>query len=165
MKFSKFSKIASFAVLGAVAAKSMLTGKKGGTSAKVAMAAKAVGEANTKFRDHVRLGRPSDIAALYTDEAVLLPPHHEMIKGRESVEGYWRVGLEAGIKDVVLTTVEVDVFGDRIREIGTYTLKVWPAGKAAWEDSGKYLVIWKKQEDGSVKLDADIWNTNLPPGP
>ncbi len=164
MKLSKFSKIASFAVVGAVAAKSFLTGKKGEPSAKVATAMKAVGEANVRFRDHVRLGRPSDIAAMYTDEAVLLPPHHEMIKGRGPIEGYWRVGLEAGIKDAVLTTVEVDVYGDRIREIGTYTLKVWPEGKSAWEDSGKYMVIWRKQADGSVKLDADIWNTTLPPG-
>jgi ketosteroid isomerase-like protein len=164
MKISKFSKMASFVVIGAVAAKSMLTGKKGGPSAKVAMATKAVGEANARFRDHVRLGRPSDMASLYTDEAVLLPPHHEIVRGRGAVEAYWRAALEAGIKDIALTTVDVDVFGDRIREVGTYALKVWPEGKAAWEDSGKYLVIWRKQADGSVKLDADIWNTTLPPG-
>jgi ketosteroid isomerase-like protein len=164
MKFSKFTKLISFMVIGAVAAKSLLAGKKA-SPWKIALARRAVEAANAKFRDGVRLGKAVDIAGLYSDDACLLAPHQDMIQGRENIEAFWRVGLEMGIKDAVLTTVEVDVFGDRVREIGTYELKIWPEGKAAWEDSGKYLVIWRKQADGVVKLEADIWNTSVPARP
>ena len=30
-------------------------------------------------------------------------------------------------------------------------------------DNGKYLDIWQKQADGSWKVKADIWNSNLTP--
>jgi uncharacterized protein (TIGR02246 family) len=164
MKFSKFTKLSSFFVLGAVAAKSLLSGRKAG-SGRVAAARKAVEAANARFREAVRLGKAGDIAALYTDDASILPPHQDLIKGRDKIEAFWRAGLESGIKDVVLSTAEVDVSGGRISEIGTYSLKIWPEGKAAYEDKGKYLVIWRKEPDGSVKLESDIWNSSLPSRP
>jgi ketosteroid isomerase-like protein len=164
MKFSKFTKLTSFFVLGAVAAKSLLSGKKAG-SGRVAVARKAVEAANARFREAVRLGRAGDIAALYTDDASILPPHQDLIKGRDKIEAFWRAGLESGIKDAVLMTGEVDVAGGRISEIGSYTLKIWPEGKTAYEDKGKYLVIWRRESDGSVKLESDIWNSSLPSRP
>lgn len=164
MKFSTFTKVSSFVLVGAVAAKALLPGKKGGLE-KVALARRAVETANTKFRDAVRLGKAADIAALYSDNAFLLPPHQDMINGRDNIEAFWRMGLEMGLKDAVLTSAEVEVHEGRIREIGTYNLKIWPEGKTAWEDAGKYLVIWRKTADGSLQLEADIWNTSLPARP
>nr|NIO33253.1 DUF4440 domain-containing protein [Gemmatimonadota bacterium] len=29
-------------------------------------------------------------------------------------------------------------------------------------EQGKYLVVWKRGEDGNWKLHADIWNTSMP---
>jgi ketosteroid isomerase-like protein len=164
MKFSKFTKLTSFFVIGAVAARSLFSGKKAG-SGRLAAARRAVEAANAKFREAVRLGKAGDIAALYTDEATILPPHQDLIKGRDKIEAFWRAGLEAGIKDAVLTTGDVDVAGGRISEIGTYTLKIWPEGKSAYEDKGKYLVIWRRESDGSVRLESDIWNSSLPSRP
>jgi ketosteroid isomerase-like protein len=161
MKFSKFTKITSIFVVGAVAAKSLLSGKKGG-SGKIAAARKAVEEANARARDAVRLGKAADVVALYTDDATVLPEHLDMIKGRDKIEAFWRMAVDIGMKDIVFTTVDVDVHADTIREIGTYVVKFWPEGKAAREDSGKYVVIWKRQPDGSLKIETDIWNTSLP---
>jgi ketosteroid isomerase-like protein len=163
MKFSKFTKLTSFFILGAVAAKSLLSGKKAG-SGKIDAARCAVEAANSKFREAVRLGKAGDIAALYTEDASVLPPNQGIVRGRESIEAFWRAVLDTGVKDAVLTTAEVGVSGRWIREIGTFTIKIWPEGKAAWEDKGKYLVIWKKEDDGSVKVESDIWNSSLPPG-
>ena len=30
-------------------------------------------------------------------------------------------------------------------------------------DTGKYIEVWKKQEDGSWKIKVDIWNSDNPP--
>ena len=134
--------------------------KKEGTD--IAQVRKAIENGNLKFGEAVRQGDGAAIAALYTDDATLLPPNSEMIKGKPGIEAFWKGGLGMGIKDAVLTTVEVLGMGDLACEIGKYALKIQPAGQAALEDNGKYTVIWKTQADGSWKLHVDIWNTNMP---
>jgi len=129
---------------------------------EVAQIRKAIEMGNAKFGEAVRQADAAAIAALYTDDATLLPPNSEMIKGKPGIEAFWKGGLDMGIKDAVLTAVEVFAMGDLAYEIGKYDLKIQPAGQAVLADSGKYIVIWKKQADGSWKLHVDIWNTNLP---
>jgi ketosteroid isomerase-like protein len=85
-----------------------------------------------------------------------------MIMGREGIETFWGGGLQMGIKDAVLTTVEVLGTGDMVCEIGKYDLTIQPEGQEAIADTGKYLVIWKKTSDGTWKLHIDIWNTSMP---
>ena len=161
MKLSKLTRAASFLVVGLVSAKAVFSGKKSGDR-RTAQARQAVEAENAKFRDAVRLGKVSEIAALYGEEASLLPPNQGIVKGRADIEAFWKANLELGLKDAVLTTVDVSVRGDTIHEIGTYALKIWPEGQSAFEDSGKYVVIWERDADGMPKLQTDIWNTNLP---
>jgi ketosteroid isomerase-like protein len=49
-----------------------------------------------------------------------------------------------------------------VHEFGNYALKIQPEGQAALEDKGKYIVLWKKMPDGSLKIHRDIWNSSLP---
>ena len=123
---------------------------------------KTIEDANRKFGDAVRQGDGAAIGALYTEEATILPPNGEMIKGKPAITAFWTGGLQAGIKEAVLTTAEVLVLGDFALEIGKYALKIQPAGQAVVADTGKYVVLWKKQPDGVWKLHVDIWNTSLP---
>lgn len=67
-----------------------------------------------------------------------------------------------GIKEIVLTTVEIIGMGDMVCEIGKAAVTIQPEGQETIEDIGKYVVIWKKTADGAWKLHVDIWNTNLP---
>ena len=128
----------------------------------MAQVQQAIEEANIKFGEAVRLGDAAALAGLYTEDAKLLPPNSEMIQGREGIETFWGGGLQMGIQDVILTTVEVLGMGDVVCEIGTYDLTIQPEGMDAIKDIGKYVVIWKKTADGSWKLHVDIWNTNSP---
>ncbi len=122
----------------------------------------AIEEANLKFGEAVRMGDASALAALYTEDARLLPPNSEMIGGRQGIEAFWGGGLQMGIKDAVLTTVDVLGIGDMVCEIGQYDLTIQPEGQEAMKDNGKYLVVWKKDSDGAWKLHVDIWNTSVP---
>ena len=65
-----------------------------------------------------------------------------------------------GIKDAVLTTIEVLGTGDVVCEIGKYDLTIKPEGHDAIKDIGKYVVIWKKSVGETWKLHVDIWNTD-----
>jgi ketosteroid isomerase-like protein len=78
-----------------------------------------------------------------------------MIQGREGIEAYWGGGFQMGIKDIVLTTVDVMGMGDMVCEIGKAVISIQPEGMDAIEDMAKYLVVWKKGVDGSsLVLDA-----------
>jgi uncharacterized protein (TIGR02246 family) len=119
----------------------------------------AIEEGNAKFGKAVRKGDGAAIAALYAEDATLLPPDSNMIKGRGGIEAFWKGGLQMGIKEAVLTTVDVSAAGELAYEIGTFALKVQPEGKEPIGQKGKYVVVWKKAPDGSWKLHVDIWNS------
>ena len=119
-------------------------------------------EANIKFGEAVRSGDVSALASLYTEDATLLPPPNApIIKGREGVEAYWTGGFHMGLKDVVLTTVDVMTMGDMVCEIGNADATFQPEGMDSFKDRGKYLVI-RKNVDGTWKLHVDIYNSSLP---
>ena len=126
---------------------------------KIHFIRQAIEEGNAKFGEVVRKGDGAAIAALYTEDATLLPPDSDMIKGRGGIEAFWKGGLQMGIKEAVLTTVDVSAAGELAYEIGTFALKVQPEGKEPIGQKGKYVVVWKKAPDGSWKLHVDIWNS------
>ncbi len=123
---------------------------------------KALEESNLKFGEAGRQGDAAAMAALYTEDATLLPPNSEMIKGREGIEAVWSGVIQMGAKDVVLTTVDVYGSGDLAYEVGNYVLTIQPEGQEPIEDKGKYVVVWKQIADGSWKMHVDIWNSSLP---
>lgn len=128
----------------------------------LAQVRQSIEASNLRFGEAVRQGDAAALAALYTDDARLLPPNSEMIQGKDGVQAFWTGGLQMGIKDAVLTTLDVVGMGDAVCEIGQYALTIQPEGQGAIGDKGKYLVVWKKAADGAWKLHVDIWNTSLP---
>ncbi len=116
---------------------------------------------NEKFMAAFAAGDAAAVAALYTADARLLPPNAEIMKGMEAIQAFWQGGMDMGIKEATLETVEVQARGDIACEVGKYTLTIQPTADQTITDKGKYVVVWKDQ-DGSWKLDVDIWNTSLP---
>jgi ketosteroid isomerase-like protein len=49
---------------------------------------------------------------------------------------------------------------------GTFHATVQPrAGGPAMTDANKFILIWRRQPDGSWKIARDIWSSNAPPPP
>jgi uncharacterized protein (TIGR02246 family) len=97
-------------------------------------------------------GDAEALANLYADDAVLLPPDHEPIHGREAIGEFWRQGTDTGLE---VSTLRLEVDGTVAYLIGKYHL---PATEGEEADSGQYVLCLKQQADGSWKLTADIWN-------
>jgi uncharacterized protein (TIGR02246 family) len=96
------------------------------------------------------------IATLYTEDAKLLPPGSPMIQGRQNIQQFWKSFFDAGASDGRLTTVEVNSTGDVAYEVGAFEANMPGAGRS----HGKYVVIWKRQPDGTIRMAVDIFNIN-----
>jgi uncharacterized protein (TIGR02246 family) len=97
-------------------------------------------------------GDVTTLAGLYAEDAVLLPPDHEPIQGRDAIKAFWRQGTDEGLE---VTNLAVEVSGNLGYLVGQYHL---PATNEEPADSGKYVMCLKRQRDGSWKVTADIWN-------
>ena len=87
-------------------------------------------------------GDTAAVAALYTEDAYVLPPGSAMVKGRAAIEAFWRQAAQQ-MSDAKLTTVDVLPLGrSAAREIGTVTLKT--KSQPPQEVFGKYVVVWRK---------------------
>jgi uncharacterized protein (TIGR02246 family) len=102
-------------------------------------------------------GDAATVAALYTEDAYVLPPGSAMVKGRAGIEAFWRQAAQQ-MTDAKLTTVDVLPLGrSAAREIGTVTLKT--KSQPPQEVVGKYVVVWRKV-GRDWKLATDICNTD-----
>lgn len=98
------------------------------------------------------------IAALYAEDAVLLPQGSEPVEGRAAIREFWQMVMESdpGVTTDI-ETVEADVIGDVAIERGAY-VNTGPDGDH--RDHGKFIAIWSKA-DGEWKILRDIFNSSM----
>ena len=99
----------------------------------------------------------------YSEDAVLMPPNAPSAKTRETIRSAWKDMLTtpgAAIRWKA-TKVEVAKSGDLAYVSGTYEETMTDATGKPVNDHGKYVEIFKKQADGTWKVVADIWNSDL----
>ncbi|HEY2540593.1 MAG TPA: nuclear transport factor 2 family protein, partial [Stellaceae bacterium] len=66
-------------------------------------------------------GDTAAIAAMYAPYADVLPPGHDMVKGRTAIEAFWK-GATQQLGSARLLVVDVTPLGPRAaREIGTFS--------------------------------------------
>jgi uncharacterized protein (TIGR02246 family) len=119
--------------------------------------------ANKGFVEAFNKGDVDAAMEIYTENATILPPGAEIIKGKESITAFWKGAREMGVKEAELETVEVIPIGEDVAcEIGKYVLRIQPKGGELFTDRGKILMVWRLV-DGSWKWDLDAWNSSLPP--
>ncbi len=118
----------------------------------------AIEAANAKFSEAFARGDAKALAAMYTPDAIAFPPDSEMIRGNEAIGSFWKTTRDNGVQSATLTTVDVGRSGDVAYETGKVVLTMQPVGKQPTTAAAKYVVVWKRQPDGSWKLHRDIWN-------
>ena len=101
------------------------------------------------------------LAQLYTQDAVVMPPHQPAVRGRAAFENW--IATFPRVSRFTLKNEEIDGRADVAYVRGTYTMTIHPEGAPGpVEDVGKYLEIRKRQPDGSWLLAADIFNSDKP---
>ena len=97
---------------------------------------------------------PDRMAELYTDGAMLLPPGHELVRGRDSVRAFWSRGMEPGFR---MAPMSVEVSGATAYVVGRYYV---PPDDQDDAETGKYIIALRHDRDGVWRITADIWNAD-----
>lgn len=97
------------------------------------------------------------VNAYYAEDATVLMPNSEPIKGREAIIGAFQSSFGDSNMDIVIN--DINGKGDLAYVYGNYNEELKPSGI---KDNGKYIEIWRKQADGKWQAMYDIWNTSVP---
>jgi uncharacterized protein (TIGR02246 family) len=102
--------------------------------------------------------------SFYSDDAIVMPPNAPSATTKEAIRSAWKEMLTTPGAAISwkATKVEVAKSGDLAYVSGTYEEAMTDASGKPVKDHGKYVEIFKKQADGTWKVVADIWNSDLP---
>jgi len=102
-----------------------------------------------------------ELIELYAQDALVLRSNLPPIRGAIAVREFFYSSLEAGLGEVALDPMRVEVFGDVAHEVGRYSALVPGATGKRREERGKYLWVFAKQPSGDWKLVAECWASDL----
>lgn len=104
-------------------------------------------------------GNSDKLAAMYTDSAKLSPNGLDFIIGRDSIKAFWAEDFKSSkVLEMNTTVLTIDGNEDVIYETGKATSKFLYNDSITIDATVKYINVWRKQSDGTYKLDIDFWN-------
>ncbi len=98
----------------------------------------------------------------YTDDATVMLPNEPVLKGKDAIKAVAGPMMQDPNFAIAFTTDKVEVSGTLGYTQGTVKASSTGRDGKRLDDTGKYLTVWKKQEDGSWKAVQDIFNSDLP---
>jgi uncharacterized protein (TIGR02246 family) len=115
---------------------------------------------NATFMKGLDTGDAAMIASVYAPDARVMPPGSSVVTGG-GIQQFWQGVLGMGVTGGVLKTVSLEERDDLAVEEGVYEMRVG----AAVVDTGKYVVVHRRQPDGGWRFAVDIWNSDSTPQP
>jgi len=106
------------------------------------------------------------MASLYCDNVIHMPNFEPMAKGKKLMLENAKKQKEAGFKMLAMSLNVDEVFPDKLYviETGTYQITMSiPGMEKPMDDEGKYVTVWERQKDGSLKILVETWNTDTNP--
>ena len=102
-----------------------------------------------------------ELMELYAADALVLRSNLPPIRGAVAVREFFFASLEAGLGEVALDPMRVEVLGDLAHEVGRYGALVPGTVGKRREERGKYLWVFAKQSSGDWKLVSECWSSDL----
>jgi uncharacterized protein (TIGR02246 family) len=102
-----------------------------------------------------------ELMDLYAPDALVLRSNLPTIRGAVAVREFFFASLEAGLGEVSVEPMRVEVLGDLAHEVGRYSALVPGTAGKRREERGKYLWVFAKQASGDWKLVSECWSSDL----
>lgn len=124
----------------------------------------AVQKGHEAFLAAMRGNDAKGLVPLLAPDVIFYPPNAATVVGPEGVRTWFQSIVDA-MKTTSVTVAEhrITLAGDHAIEEGNFIWKLAPVGGGApIEDRGRFLAVWKRHTDGSMKVVRNIWNSTLP---
>jgi ketosteroid isomerase-like protein len=108
---------------------------------------------NTKHLD--------DLLELYVSDALVLRSNCSPIRGAVAVREFFFGALDAGLGEVEMEPLRIEVVGDFAYEAGRCKALIPTSTGKRREERGKYLWVCARQTNSEWKLIADCWSSDL----
>ena len=107
---------------------------------------------------------PTALAALYTADAVLMPPNDLQVQGSDAIQSWFDQALPR-LGAIRLWPTATRANGDLAVQVGTFqmTPSSTVSGSTGIERAGKYLLVLTRAGDRWA-ICADLWNLDQPLG-
>jgi uncharacterized protein (TIGR02246 family) len=99
-------------------------------------------------------------AALYTPEAVVMPPNKTLMRGRSFVEQYYTGRFAEGATSLELQPNEIKGSGTLAVAMGDYRLMLAPAAGPHRRDRGKFVWVFREL-NGTWMIDGIIFSSDF----
>ncbi len=112
-----------------------------------------------------RIGRrefDAMVEDFYGEEALLMPSAAASVRGREDIRAFWRATPEQGLVSLSLETTHVEASGELAYEIGRFSRTLRPRHGAPFQETGKYVIIYRQGEAGRWRAVAEMFNSDAP---
>ena len=118
---------------------------------------------NAEFDAAFQAGDAAAIAAIFTEDATMLAPGWTPLRGRSNIEEQYAAFLRAGFHDIEHVTDSLDPIGEEtLVEVSHYAVKRTDGEGKTFDERGKSLTIWRRDDDGAWRIWMDMFN-DLPP--
>lgn len=104
--------------------------------------------------------------SFYSENVIHMPSYSPMLRGKSNVVEKSKKDHEAGFKMLEMNLNIDEVFPDKnyVIEVGHYVIKMQiPGMEKPMDDNGKYVTVWERQKDGTLKVLIETWNTDVNP--
>ena len=115
-------------------------------------------------------GDAEAVASIFSEDCWQMPPNAPPNIGREAVRRFWAEATRRGRWHFEIEAREVLLNGEIAAERGAYTLRLEAGPEASpgfepQQDSGNYLVVWRREADGEWRAFWDAAVSERPLAP
>lgn len=121
----------------------------------------AISAGNAKYIQANEKGDAALFASLFDNEGMIVHPNVDPIRGKEHIQAeVSRIMSKSRFSDWEMNSLSIHASGNLAYELIQYGFTLRPEGKNPIGLSGKYLMIWKQQSDGSWKILMQVAQPN-----
>lgn len=116
--------------------------------------------ANAEWNKALNSGNVKDLAALYTENAILSPGNGVTLVGRAEIEGLFKSFVDAGVHNHTLEIIEVGGSDKMIYQVARWSAQGAEANGETPSFGGITTSVLEQSADGNWLARTHVWNAN-----
>ncbi len=126
-------------------------------TADLATIQRAIDAGNAEWRTAFKTQDAALLSNVFVADGALLRLNGDVVRGRDAIRERMGAAMQRlGASDVTVTTLTTWAIDDLAYEYGAYRYTWLSDDGQPAHDAGHYVVVWKRQADGSYRIAIDL---------